>query len=145
MNAYVKDPALAPRRRARRAARALQRGVTLIEILIVLAIIGLIAGGVAVAALPQFKKAQVSTTRNSAQQLQKAAEFWRTTNGNECPTAEKLKADKQIDSTAKLSDAWDMPFKIICDDDDTTVVSFGPDKKEGTADDIRVPEATAAK
>ncbi|WP_394838262.1 type II secretion system GspH family protein [Pendulispora rubella] len=128
-------------RRAGRASR--ERGVTLIEILIVLAIIGLIAGGVAMTAIPKFAEAQKQTTRQSAQVLRQAAQLWRTTGGGDCPTVEVLKRDKQLESSSKLSDAWEQPFKILCDDDETTVVSAGPDKKEGTADDIRVPAPEA--
>jgi len=127
-------------RRRSRVARIASRGVTLIEILIVLAIIGLIAGGVAMTAIPQFQKAQVQTTKQSAQQLRNAAQLWRTTGGGDCPSVETLKRDKQLEATSKLSDAWDQPFKILCDDDETTVISAGPDKKEGTTDDIRVPD-----
>ena len=131
-----------PVRSLRNAAK---RGVTLIEILIVLAIVGLIAGSVAVFAIPKFQQAQKDTTKNSAIALNQAAELWRTSHGTECPTAERLKAEKEIASTAKITDAWEMPYKIICDDDSLTVISFGPDKKEGTADDIRVPEAQPTK
>jgi general secretion pathway protein G len=62
-----------------------------------------------------------------------------------CPTPETLVADKAIDSAAELTDQWGNPFKIICEDDDVTVMSAGADKKEGTADDIRVPEVSQAK
>ncbi len=49
----------------RRLLRAAQRGVTLIEILIVLAIIGLIAGGALVAVFPKWAKARISAAQNS--------------------------------------------------------------------------------
>jgi len=125
--------------------RVVERGVTLIEILIVLAIIGLIAGGIAMTAIPKFQQAQKETTKQSAQQLRNVAQLWRTTNAGECPTVDKLKQDKQLEASSKLSDAWDQPFKIFCDDDETTVASSGPDKKEGTTDDIRVPDTTPQK
>jgi general secretion pathway protein G len=121
--------------------KALQRGVTLIEVMIVVVILGLIAGGVAVAVLPKLGQAQKDTTRTSATELRRAAETWRANHAGEgCPTAKKLQEDKAIDTASKITDAWDMEFKIVCDDDETTVISYGPDKKEGTADDIRVPE-----
>jgi general secretion pathway protein G len=125
---------------AKRVSRALERGVTLVEILIVLAIVGLIAGGIAVFAIPKFQQAQKDSTKNSAIALHQAAELWRTSHTSECPTAERLKAEKEIASTAKITDAWDSPYKIVCEEDSLTVISFGPDKKEGTQDDIRVPE-----
>jgi len=39
----------------------------------------------------------------------------------------------------RLGDVEVNPFTILCEDDETTVVTAGPDRKEGTADDIRVP------
>jgi general secretion pathway protein G len=115
--------------------------VTLIEVMIVVVILGLIAGGVAVAVFPKFKEGQVKTTRTSAIVLKQAAEMWRGQKGGDvCPTYDMLRSDKMVASESKGTDAWDHPFKIICEDDETTVVSMGPDGKEGTADDIRVPD-----
>ena len=51
---------------------------------------------------------------------------------------------KAIDSTSKITDAWDSPFKITCEDDEIFVFSAGPDKHEGTKDDIRVPDTQPA-
>ena len=129
---------------SRRLRRLASRGVTLIEILIVLAIVGLIAGGVAVAVFPKFTEAQIKTTKTSAMELRRATETWRATHASDqCPTLEDLRKDKAVDSASKLSDAWDDPFKIVCEEDETVVTSFGHDKKEGTADDIHVPELSA--
>jgi general secretion pathway protein G len=124
----------------RNLKKAMSRGVTLIEVMIVVVILGLIAGGVAVAVLPKLGQAQKDTTRTSATELRRAAESWRANHATECPTPKKLQEDKSIDTASKITDAWDVDFKIICEEDETIVVSFGPDKKEGTADDIRVPE-----
>jgi general secretion pathway protein G len=130
----------------RHMRRALSRGVTLIEVMIVVVILGLIAGGVAVAVFPKLKEAQVKTTRTSAMELRRAAETWRGAHASDqCPTPEALKSEKAIDSASKITDAWDDPFKISCEDDETIVNSMGPDKKEGTQDDIRVPETASAK
>ena len=127
--------------RIRSQRRKLTRGVTLIEVMIVVVILGLIAGGVAVAVLPKLKEAQIKTTRTSAMELRRATETWRATHASDqCPTLEDLRKDKAVDSASKLSDAWDDPFKIVCEEDETVVTSFGHDKKEGTADDIHVPE-----
>ena len=79
-----------------RLRRALVRGVTLIEILIVLAIVGMIAGGVAVYAVPKFKESQVKSAKISAQDLQSIADGWRADNGNDCPTPARLKQEKQM-------------------------------------------------
>ena len=129
--------------RARRAAR---RGVTLIEILIVLAIVGLIAGGVAVVAVPKYQEAQKKQAQIDARTIHPAAEKYRVDHtGEGCPTVELLRDKNELSKSSKITDPWESPYKIICGDEDITVLSLGPDKKEGTADDIRIPDTTPAK
>ena len=132
--------------RLRLAARRFrfERGVTLVEILIVPPIVGLIAGGIAVDRLPKFQQAQKDTTKQSAMALHTVTEAWRANHGNDCPTPQLLKDQKEIAATSKITDAWEQPFHIGCDDDGTRVISSGPDKKQGTADDIMIPEASRA-
>jgi general secretion pathway protein G len=127
------------RLRLARVRRTLERGVTLIEILIVLAIVGMIAGGVAVYAVPKFKESQIKTAKISAQDLQQIADGWRADNGNDCPTPQRLKTEKQMSAGSSLNDPWGAPWKITCEGESTTVISSGPDKKEGTPDDIHFP------
>jgi general secretion pathway protein G len=137
----AKEESMAMHARLSRRLRSTERGVTLIEVMIVVTILGLIATGVAVAVFPKFKDAQVKTTKTSAMELRRATEMWRGTHASDvCPSIEQLKTDKALDSASKANDAWDVPFKIACEEDETIISSNGPDKKEGTADDIRVPE-----
>ena len=132
-------------RRIQRLRRSLKRGVTLVEILIVLAIVGLIAGGIAVYAVPKFQKAQKDSALNSLKALHAVAEAWRANHGNDCPTPQRLKEEKELSASSDINDPWGDPYKIQCDDDSTTVYSYGPDKKEGTQDDIRFPNDQPAK
>jgi general secretion pathway protein G len=125
----------------RRARRAVSRGVTLIEILIVLAIVGLIAGGVAVVAVPQFAAARIKQARIDSQTIHPVAEKYRMDHPGECPTVELLKEKKELSPGSKITDPWDVPYKVVCNDEDVIVSSAGPDTKEGTKDDIRIPEA----
>jgi general secretion pathway protein G len=124
--------------------RALARGVTLIEILIVLAIVGLIAGGVAVVAVPKYQESQKNQAKIDARTVHPVAEKYKVDHPGVCPTVEQLRAEKELSAASKITDPWDTPYKIVCSDDDIYVLSFGPDKKEGTADDIRIPEAAGA-
>ena len=123
---------------------ARRRGVTLIEILIVLAIVGLIAGGVAVVAVPKYAEAQKKQAQTDARTIHPAAEKYRVDHpGEQCPTVELLREKKELSQASKITDPWDTPYKILCGDEDVAVMSFGPDKKENTADDIRVPDNAA--
>jgi general secretion pathway protein G len=126
---------------AARRRQSLRRGVTLIEILIVLAIVGLIAGGVAVVAVPKYQESQKNQAKIDARTIHPVAEKYRVDHpGDSCPTVELLRDKKELSAASKITDPWDTPYKIVCGDEDVTVMSAGPDKKEGTGDDIRIPD-----
>jgi hypothetical protein len=78
-------------------------------------------------------------TKNSIKALQSVAEAWRANHANECPTAQRLKEEKELAASSDIVDAWGTPYLIWCTSDATTVVSFGPDKTKGTEDDIAFP------
>ena len=119
---------------------AARRGVTLVEVLIVIAIMSLIATTVVVAVIPKFQQAMNDTALNSAREIRSAVVRWRATRGgDQCPTVPQLVSDKEIDTASKIDDPWGSQFKIICSEDEVTVASIGRDKKEGTADDLSVP------
>lgn len=128
-----------------RTGRAALRGVTLVEILIVVAIIAMVASGVAVFALPKFKEAQKKTAETGARVIRSAIQDWqRVNNESTCPTMSQLVQEKNIDSAANTDDPWGEAYILTCTEDDVVVTSKGPDKKKGTADDIRVPKGATA-
>jgi general secretion pathway protein G len=121
------------------------RGVTLFEVLIVVAILSMIAGGVAFFALPRFREAQQKTAVSSAQIIRKAAELWQANNNEtSCPTVSQLVQEKLLDSGQNTSDPWGQAYTLTCTDEDVTVSSNGADKKKGTKDDVMVPKAASA-
>lgn len=121
----------------RRLARRRRReGFTLIEIMIVITIFAMMAGGVAVALLPQLEKARVKTTATDAQGLRSAVMLYVADNPRGCPTVEDLVTERYLDGTRRTADAWDTPFQISCEDGDIAVVSAGPDLQFNTEDDI---------
>ena len=126
----------------RRASR--RRGVTLVEVLIVVAIMALISGGVTFFVLPRYRKAQIDTATTTARTLRQAATLWRSLKGaaGECPTVSRLIEDKEIDPASTTQDPWGQPFAVACTDDDVLVSSPGPDGKPGTKDDISVGPQT---
>lgn len=124
--------------------RKLERGVTLVEVLIVVAIISMVAGGVAVFALPKFKEAQIKSAETGARVIRTAVQDWqRVNNESTCPTVSQLVQEKHIDSAANTDDPWGEEYVLTCTEDDVYVVSKGPDKKKSTKDDISVPKGVA--
>jgi general secretion pathway protein G len=132
------------RRTRPRPARRLQAGVTLVEVLIVVAIMAMLGGSVGFYALQQYKKAEASTALEDARNLRKAIELWQVQNSeSSCPTMAQLVSDKQINSDSHQVDPWGQEWSFSCTDDEIFVQSNGPDRKPGTADDIRVPKQRA--
>jgi len=121
-----------------------RRGVTLFEVLIVVAILAMVAGGVAFFALPKFKEAQVKTAESAARVIRQAAQSWQATNNeSSCPTVSQLVQDKLLDPGQNTADPWGQAFTLTCTDDEVTVSSTGPDKKKGTKDDVSIPKGAA--
>ncbi|MEM6290210.1 MAG: type II secretion system protein GspG [Myxococcota bacterium] len=120
-----------------RTALANQRGMTLIEIMVVVAIISLVLGGVGLMAFNSFKDAQVDTAKKDVVQIQQAVELYMTQKRGKCPkTLQDLKASGVA---AKISkDPWGKDYQIKCPGDNTTVdvISAGVDGEVGTEDDI---------
>src|SRR5688572_22735794 len=85
-----------PIRRVRRGTRA--RGVTLVEVLIVIAIMALLAGGVGVAVLKYWSDAQDKTTATNARTIRGAVKaWWIDHDRGECPGVEELVAAGTLD------------------------------------------------
>jgi general secretion pathway protein G len=122
----------------RTMGRAAARGVTLVEVLIVVSIMAVISGGAVVLAFPLYKEARIKTAVVSAKEIKKAAQLYQemdaTTEG--CPTIADLVAAKRVDSKT-ADDPWGKPFRIGCGEGDIHVLSSGNDRKENTPDDIR--------
>jgi general secretion pathway protein G len=120
----------------RMARRRRREGMTLIEIMIVITIFAMIAGGVAVALLPRLEEARIKSTKTDAQALRSAVMLYVADNPRGCPTVEDLVNDRYLDGTKRTNDAWDTPFQISCEDGDIFVFSAGPDLEFNTEDDI---------
>lgn len=127
----------------RRMNKKRTRGVTLVEVLIVVAILSIIAGAVAVFAIPHYIDAQKKTAATDARTLVSVVETYRLSRADQtvCPTIEELKANNALRKEQNANDPWGHPYKIACDGLQVAVTSVGPDGKEGTEDDVGVGNA----
>jgi general secretion pathway protein G len=124
----------------RATRRAAARGLTLVEMLIVITLIGVLTGAIAISVVGAGKKANIKLAQTACDNVRQQTVLWKAGHpGEDCPTVEQLKADKALDTTFNLKDPWGNLYKLSCDSDEITCTSAGPDKKEGTDDDIRIP------
>jgi len=125
----------------RGGARAAGRGFTLLEIMIVLAIMGLIVTGVSIKVFSQLKKAKIQAARLGVKKIADASGRFMAGPGSGCP-----KSIDELISQGELSkndakDPWGTAYVFRCpgtqDTDGVDVISWGPDKTDGTADDVK--------
>jgi len=138
----------------KRDLRGHEKGFTLIEIMIVLAIVGLLFSLVGIKVIDQFKKAKVETAKLQIKSYEQALQayylshsgFPHTSQGLEAlihkPTVGKVPEnypDNGYLSKKKLeNDPWGHPYRYECEDyQNYTISSDGPDGEPGNDDDIK--------
>jgi len=96
--------------------------------------------------LDRFKRAGAPSTRSNIAMLESNADNLRAFGFVGCPTVQQIMelTTPEYARTSLLMDTngidpWGTPYQVECDPDKVHVFSMGPDKRAGTADDIRWP------
>jgi general secretion pathway protein G len=124
-----------------RRARGTSRGVSLVEVLIVVAIMAIIASMVTLVAFPELKRARVRTAALSGKAVRQAALLYREVDlegdRSRCPTVDELVAAGKLDKKTS-ADPWHSRYALGCEDEgDIRAVSPGGDRVIRTPDDVR--------
>jgi general secretion pathway protein G len=116
--------------------RSFKRGFTLLEILVVIAILGLLTAAVGVAIVPTFNKAKVDTARNNdIPNIMNGLKTYYLQKGKYPDTGTGLKAlvDAQILDKIPL-DPWKNPYVYMLEANKPVVISYGDDGVPGGSD-----------
>jgi general secretion pathway protein G len=124
--------------------RVTARGLTLVELIVVITIIGVLTAAISVGVMSAKKSADLKLARTACNTIRDATIQWQAVHsGADCPTIDDLKKEKILDTGFSVKDPWGSTFKLACDTDEITCSSLGPDRKDGTDDDIHVPQVEA--
>jgi general secretion pathway protein G len=120
--------------------RAVEAGMTLLEIMIVLALIGMVMGAIGFGLNSYFKKGQIKTAKITVKSIAGAAQQYMMENNSNCPASlDDLVNNKNMTNQQK-KDPWGKEYQMKCpgtgDPDGVDVMSTGPNKQEGGGDDI---------
>jgi prepilin-type N-terminal cleavage/methylation domain-containing protein len=132
------------RNRLARSLRRAQRGMTLLEIMIVLAILALVMGLlVGPRVMKMFGESRIDTTKIKLRKYAfEAYPAWSAAHPDKsCP--DKLADLNEYMNNEDSNDSWGKPMKMLCGSTlppgakGLGVVSAGVDNKEGTEDDLK--------
>src|SRR5947208_14781650 len=96
--------------------RLVSRGMTLVEIMVVVAIIGMLMGTVGVYAFGRLEKAKITDTKVVIKNIEQALVHFQTDNTDSCPKSlNDLHTQKYL--TKDPVDAWGQPLTFKCPGD----------------------------
>ena len=125
------------------AGRALtrgQQGMTLIEIMVVIAIIGIVAGAVGYGVTRYFGQAKIDAAKAQIDNIANHLEMYLYEHDEypakiEVLTKKEKGRGKAILKKSQLKDPWKKKLKYSRQDDGFTLCTSGPDKRDGGRDD----------
>ncbi len=89
------------------SSRAHSRGLTLVELVIVITIIGVLTAAISIGVLQAQKRANVGAAKTACSTIRQATMQWKAVNpSSDCATVEQLKTEKDLDTGFSLKDPW---------------------------------------
>jgi len=117
--------------------RAAERGMTLIEIMVVIVIIGVMGSALAVGVFGMLGDAKTDTARAQINTMGSVIEAHEARHGEYPESLESLTEGKKAKlKKANLKDPWKQDIIYRAEGDGFSLCSAGDDKKSGTDDDI---------
>ena len=127
----------AVRRRTRRYRDA---GMTILEIMIVLALIGVVTVSVTIALTGYLERGREKACKQAIGNIGEGVLAYKLDNNDECPPSMDDLVSKAYVNKKMLKDPWGQAYILQCPSDEGVdgfmVISTGKDKQEGTEDDI---------
>lgn len=144
-SAVAEETAKGTERRLTLSLGASSRGMTLIEIMVVIAIIGLLAGAVAFGVFTYFKKAKVKAAEAELRTIGTALASETMFNGEPPGSLDALVSEGHI-KAKQLKDPWQQPWIYsptpAKEGEEFTLCTAGPDKVENSEDDLCLHDDT---
>ena len=120
---------------ARQQKKKRARGMTLIEIMVVLVILGLIAGAIGYNVFSQLKEAQIKTATLDLKAISNGIDLYHVETG-QWPDGLPQLSPKFVKEIHK--DPWGSEYAYVRSGEGYDVYSYGPDKAQGGGDDVTV-------
>jgi hypothetical protein len=98
-----------------------------------------VMGGTFFFGVRKFASASKFQPKNDIISIHPIAEKWVYEHEGQCPTVDRLIAEKELSTTSRREDPWGSPYRITCDGTVVHVHCDGPDRTPDTADDLRYP------
>jgi general secretion pathway protein G len=116
--------------------RRRSRGMTLIEIMVVITILGLIAAAVGVAVMPQLAKARQDRAELDIKAIQQGLDLYKARKGKYPDTAAGLRALVESQALREMpKDPWGHDYVYMNEGGKPVILSYGADGQTGGSEE----------